>query len=87
MHLVRMSRVMGSLESGRVGRDRWIPLINIAVWEFLISGDGVPYHSLWKNWIPLMLLLMELTWRLLMLLRKEIKEVIESRENSGNGML
>ncbi len=34
-----------------------------------------------------MLLLMELTWRLLMLLRKEIKEVIESRENSGNGML
>ncbi len=55
MHLVRMSRVMGSLESGRVGRDRWIPLINIAVWELPISGDGAPpYNSLWKNWIPLM---------------------------------
>ncbi len=87
MRLVRMSRVMGSLESERVGRDRWVLLINIAVWELLISGDGAPYNSLWKNWIPLMLLLMELTWRLLMLLRKEIKEVIESRENSGNGML
>ncbi len=30
---------------------------------------------------------MELTWRPLMLLRKEIKEVIESREKSGNRML
>ncbi len=30
---------------------------------------------------------MELTWRHLTLLRKEIKEVIESRENSGNGIL
>ncbi len=49
MHLVRMSRVIGSLESGRVGRDRWIPLINMAVWELLISGDGAPYNSLWKN--------------------------------------
>ncbi len=49
MHLVRMSRVRG-----RVGRARWIPLINIAVWELLISGDGAPYNSLWKNWIPLM---------------------------------
>ncbi len=39
MHLVRMSRVIGSLESGRVGRVRWIPLINMAVWELLISGD------------------------------------------------
>ncbi len=54
MHLVRMSKVMGSLESGRIGRDRWIPLINNAVWELLISGDGAPYNSLWKNWIPLM---------------------------------
>ncbi len=51
MHLVRMSRVIGSLESGQ---DRWIPLINMAVWELLISGDGAPYNSLWKNWIPLM---------------------------------
>ncbi len=54
MHLVRMSSVMGSLESGWVGRDCWIPLINIAVWELLISGEGAPYNSLWKNWIPLM---------------------------------
>ncbi len=54
MHLVRMSRVIGSLESGRVGRDRWIPLINMAVWELRISGDGAPCNNLWKNWIPLM---------------------------------
>ncbi len=49
MHLVRMSRVIGSLESGQVGRDRWILLINMAVWELLISGDGAPYNSLWKK--------------------------------------
>ncbi len=49
MHLVRMSKVMGSLESGRIGWDRWIPLINNAVWELLISGDGAPYNSLWKK--------------------------------------
>ncbi len=40
---------MGSLESGRVGRVRWIPLINMAVWELLISGDGALYNSLWNE--------------------------------------
>ncbi len=51
MHLVRMSRVIGSLESGR---DRWIPLISMAVWELLISGDGAPYNACGNIWIPLM---------------------------------
>lgn len=46
MHLVRISKVMGCLVSGRVGWDRWMPLIKREVCELFISGEGAPWINL-----------------------------------------
>ncbi len=53
MHSVKIFKVMGCLESGRVGWAFWIPLMSREVCELAIWGEGEPYKSLWKNWIPL----------------------------------
>ncbi len=53
MHLVRIFRVMGCLESGRVGLVFWIPLMSKEVCELAIWAEGEPYKGLWKNCSPL----------------------------------
>ncbi len=40
MHLVRIFRVMGCLESGRVGLVFWIPLMSKEVCELAMGGRG-----------------------------------------------
>ncbi len=68
MHSVKMFKVIGCLEFGRVGWAFGIPLsrevCELAIWE-----EGEPYKSLWKNWIPLGIPLMELICRSLLMLR------------------
>ncbi len=46
MHLVKIFKVMGCLESGRVGLVFWIPLMIREVCELAIWAEGEPYKSL-----------------------------------------
>ncbi len=46
MHLVKIFKVMGCLESGRVGLFFWIPLMSMEVCELVIWAEGEPYKSL-----------------------------------------
>ncbi len=46
MHLVKIFKVMGCLESGRVGLFFWIPLMSREVCELAIWAEGEPYKSL-----------------------------------------
>ncbi len=46
MHLVKIFKVMGCLESGRVGLFFGIPLMSREVCELAMWVEGEPYRSL-----------------------------------------
>lgn len=64
-----------------------MPLMSIDVCELAIAGEDVLKISLWKKWIPLKKPSIEQACKYLLALRKEMNEVMVSREKSGKGKL